>query len=278
MRGIRRAAPRAEVSEVLLRAGHFGLVVGSTAATHTWPTVGNWVLWRDGRGPMPAGRACRWRPIPSVGIDGCCRAVVAYRSLGGCAGRTGHRREPGVGRRRGGGGAQRQGDRRGGRAYLASARPPRSAAAAHPGVAGRVDGRTGEQSAQRGMLPLRGSGPHQRGGGSSHRRGGARPHRRRYPSGSPHRCVDGYQPQRRSRDRGTVAARGGGGVATPGRSTSPPPSGCARWPTSSRIPHHLAAAAATGARVLILGHGRSRGPRPDGVGPGRRAGPPRPVR
>ena len=40
VRGIRRAAPRAEVSEVLLRAGHFGLVVGSTAATQTWPTVG----------------------------------------------------------------------------------------------------------------------------------------------------------------------------------------------------------------------------------------------
>src|SRR5581483_9271565 len=48
VRGIRRAAPHAEVSEVLLRAGHFGLVVGSNAATHTWPTVGKLVLWRDG--------------------------------------------------------------------------------------------------------------------------------------------------------------------------------------------------------------------------------------
>jgi putative long chain acyl-CoA synthase len=53
VRGIRRAAPRAEVSEVLMRAGHFGLVVGSTAATHTWPNVGKWVLWHDGRGPRP---------------------------------------------------------------------------------------------------------------------------------------------------------------------------------------------------------------------------------
>ena len=53
VRGIRQAAPRAEVSEVLLPAGHFGLVVGSTAATHTWPTVGKWVLWQDGRGPKP---------------------------------------------------------------------------------------------------------------------------------------------------------------------------------------------------------------------------------
>src|SRR6201997_5639487 len=53
VRGIRRAAPNAEVYEYSLRTGHFGLVVGSTAATHTWPTVGNWVLWHDGRGPKP---------------------------------------------------------------------------------------------------------------------------------------------------------------------------------------------------------------------------------
>ena len=47
--------PRAEVSEMLVRTGHFGLVVGSSAATHTWPTVGNWVLWQEGRGPKPQG-------------------------------------------------------------------------------------------------------------------------------------------------------------------------------------------------------------------------------
>jgi putative long chain acyl-CoA synthase len=70
VRGIRRAAPRAEVSEVLLRAGHFGLVVGSTAATHTWPTVGNWVLWRDGQGPRPEGVHAMEADDPSVGIDG----------------------------------------------------------------------------------------------------------------------------------------------------------------------------------------------------------------
>jgi putative long chain acyl-CoA synthase len=69
VRGILRAAPRAEVSEVLLRAGHFGLVVGSTAATHTWPTVGNWVLWRDGQGPRPEG-VHAMEADPSVGIDG----------------------------------------------------------------------------------------------------------------------------------------------------------------------------------------------------------------
>jgi putative long chain acyl-CoA synthase len=68
VRGIRRAAPRAEVSEVLLRAGHFGLVVGSTAATHTWPTVGKWVLWQDDRGPRPED-VHAMAADPSVGID-----------------------------------------------------------------------------------------------------------------------------------------------------------------------------------------------------------------
>lgn len=55
VRGIRRAAPRAEVSEMLIDTGHFGLVVGSSAARHTWPTVAGWALWHDGRGPKPAG-------------------------------------------------------------------------------------------------------------------------------------------------------------------------------------------------------------------------------
>ena len=39
VRGIKRAAPQADVYEYLIRAGHFGLVVGSKAATQTWPTV-----------------------------------------------------------------------------------------------------------------------------------------------------------------------------------------------------------------------------------------------
>ena len=39
VRGIKRAAPQADVYEFLIRAGHFGLVVGSKAATQTWPTV-----------------------------------------------------------------------------------------------------------------------------------------------------------------------------------------------------------------------------------------------
>lgn len=69
VRGILRAAPRAQVSEALLRAGHFGLVVGSTAATHTWPTVGKWVLWQDGRGPKPEG-VHAMEAAPGAGVDG----------------------------------------------------------------------------------------------------------------------------------------------------------------------------------------------------------------
>lgn len=68
VRGIRRAAPRAEVSEISMRAGHFGLVVGSTAATHTWPNVGKWVLWQEDRGARPQD-VHAMEADPHVGID-----------------------------------------------------------------------------------------------------------------------------------------------------------------------------------------------------------------
>jgi putative long chain acyl-CoA synthase len=53
VRGIRRAAPNAEVYEYLIRTGHFGLVVGSKAAHESWPTVADWVLWISGGGDKP---------------------------------------------------------------------------------------------------------------------------------------------------------------------------------------------------------------------------------
>ena len=64
VRGIKRAAPQADVYEFLIRAGHFGLVVGSKAATQTWPTVAKFVKWIDGdrraaRGRQPDGSAAR---------------------------------------------------------------------------------------------------------------------------------------------------------------------------------------------------------------------------
>jgi putative long chain acyl-CoA synthase len=53
VRAVSRAAPRAEVFELSLTAGHFGLVVGSTATAETWPTVAQWIHWREGAGSMP---------------------------------------------------------------------------------------------------------------------------------------------------------------------------------------------------------------------------------
>ena len=54
VRAIVRAAPRAEVYELALRAGHFGLVVGSLASQTTWPTVAAWTRWRAEEGELPA--------------------------------------------------------------------------------------------------------------------------------------------------------------------------------------------------------------------------------
>ena len=53
VRGIVRAAPDAEVYESTLPAGHFGLVVGSAAGEHTWPTTSDWVNWLSDNGPRP---------------------------------------------------------------------------------------------------------------------------------------------------------------------------------------------------------------------------------
>jgi putative long chain acyl-CoA synthase len=53
VRAIRRAAPKADVYEVTLPGGHFGLVVGSAASTLTWPAVAEWVQWRQGHADLP---------------------------------------------------------------------------------------------------------------------------------------------------------------------------------------------------------------------------------
>lgn len=57
VRGIGKAAPKAEVFEFAMRAGHFGLVVGSAATKTTWPAVADWVHWREGRSARPDGVA-----------------------------------------------------------------------------------------------------------------------------------------------------------------------------------------------------------------------------
>lgn len=53
VRGIRRVAAFAEIHEVVLRAGHFGLVIGTMAQRETWPAVGDWLRWQSGHGPRP---------------------------------------------------------------------------------------------------------------------------------------------------------------------------------------------------------------------------------
>ena len=54
VRGIRKATPKVDVMyEVPLKAGHFGLVVGSTALAVTWPSVIDWMRWREGDGAPP---------------------------------------------------------------------------------------------------------------------------------------------------------------------------------------------------------------------------------
>lgn len=57
VRAIHQAAPNAEVSEVTVRAGHFGLVVGSESLSRTWPTLRDWIRWHDGKGEKPEALA-----------------------------------------------------------------------------------------------------------------------------------------------------------------------------------------------------------------------------
>lgn len=54
VRAVAQAAPAADVYEVTVDAGHFGLVVGTQAAERTWPTVAAWVRWLDGEGERPS--------------------------------------------------------------------------------------------------------------------------------------------------------------------------------------------------------------------------------
>jgi putative long chain acyl-CoA synthase len=70
VRAVSRAAPRAEVYELALRAGHFGLVVGSAASRTTWPVVAGWTRWRAGEGGLPEDvhRVTGDEPEPEAGV------------------------------------------------------------------------------------------------------------------------------------------------------------------------------------------------------------------
>ena len=84
VRAIARAAPRAEVYELTLEAGHFGLVVGSKANVHTWPGVAGWTRWTDAGGELPesirrAEVAAELAEAPGAGT----RAGYGLRLAGG---------------------------------------------------------------------------------------------------------------------------------------------------------------------------------------------------
>lgn len=76
VRAIERVVPHAETHSVRLRAGHFGLVVGSTSLRSTWPTVCEWVRWREGTGsapamlsPSPSGASEAADDVPDEALD-----------------------------------------------------------------------------------------------------------------------------------------------------------------------------------------------------------------
>lgn len=85
VRGIRQAAPNADVYETMLRAGHFGLVVGSKAAEITWPTVVEWVLWLSGQAPQPSNVAPMGDPAPEDGEKGVPLTARLVAGLGGAS-------------------------------------------------------------------------------------------------------------------------------------------------------------------------------------------------
>lgn len=53
VRPIVSAAPDAQIYERSMRAGHFGLVVGSAATKYTWPVVAEWAKFVEGDAELP---------------------------------------------------------------------------------------------------------------------------------------------------------------------------------------------------------------------------------
>ncbi|MET9327611.1 AMP-binding protein [Tsukamurella sp. NPDC003166] len=53
VRPILQAAPRADIHQLDLHTGHFGIVAGGGARRNTWPRVADWIAWRAGRAELP---------------------------------------------------------------------------------------------------------------------------------------------------------------------------------------------------------------------------------
>lgn len=68
VRAIRQAAPRAEIYELTLQSGHFGIVAGNGARKRTWPRVAEWIRWRAGKGELGAGIVPADQVVPTSGL------------------------------------------------------------------------------------------------------------------------------------------------------------------------------------------------------------------
>ena len=205
VRGIKRAAPHADVYEFLIRAGHFGLVVGSKAATQTWPTVAEFVKWIDGTGEQPEGvNPMALQPAEHTESGVSFTSRVAHT----------HRRRDGDGVQPGANGRRRNRGRQQVRAitghrdvpHAAEARAPRPDQRPHPDLARPHHVRAGPRRPPGRVPVVRRTRPYLRSGGSPDQQRGPRPHRCRSATGRARRCVDGDPAQRARRDRRSVAA------------------------------------------------------------------------
>lgn len=91
VRAIRRAAPRAQVYELTVPTGHFGLVVGSSANARSWPGVVEWARWRSAGGEL-GGDIVRAEDVPAEpavvrGANASAAALVQAAGFGVGAGR-----------------------------------------------------------------------------------------------------------------------------------------------------------------------------------------------
>ena len=153
VRAIARASPRAEVYELALRAGHFGLVVGSTATQTTWPTVAAWARWRAGDGELPELiRNVAEDDLPPEAPGVGTRLGLGLELSGGRRrwARPLGRRGRGPHRR------WREGADRGDHRPAAPPRAARPSAPRHPGLARPAARRAGQTGAGGRVLPVRG--------------------------------------------------------------------------------------------------------------------------
>jgi len=152
VRAIRAAAPRAEIYELALEAGHFGLVVGSKSNAITWPVVARWARWRAGEEQPP-------QQIVRVADNASPQRGPAVRN------RVGYGLElaAGVGRSAVGAGHERTDGPHRSRALPRGARPasppraPGADPAQHSHLARPAGLGTRAQGAGRCLLPVRGS-------------------------------------------------------------------------------------------------------------------------